>query len=335
MVLVWVCFNTLILTFGYIESKTMATLALGSRPRQGVVSLQAKWETRESHHMLPGMQRVWGNRPSHSQVNSHGESWSPKLTPETSESDLRGQNSMNCGIVYIIGKLLERRCLKWAHIAHLDIWNISYGQKKGWESNWQFDSPPQKIGNRPDLLIYRRRATYYWKALDESYNFALDCILIGGLLAKLWGSKVAGVPTWAIWMWAPWPATEYTIMGEGGGFPQVQAVVSLVCPCCPWLILAPKVLQLCTNHLVWVLCKPVWVSEVCQLFLVPSRNSSTPFYSSKCCESGSVPRLLLLPQFSTWTHIWVPQGVGSASNTIFLIGVEQIYTKNWVWLKMV
>ncbi len=38
--------------------------------------------------------------------------------------------------------------------------------------------------------------------------------------------------------------------GEGGGFPQVWAVVSLVCPCCPWFLL-------CTNHLVWVLCKPV------------------------------------------------------------------------------
>ncbi len=45
--------------------------------------------------------------------------------------------------------------------------------------------------------------------------------------------------------------------GEGGGFPQVQAVVSLVCSCCPWLVLTPKVLQLCTNHLVWVLCRPV------------------------------------------------------------------------------
>ncbi len=45
--------------------------------------------------------------------------------------------------------------------------------------------------------------------------------------------------------------------GEGGGFPQVRAVVSLVCPCCPWLVLAPKVLQLCTNHLVWVVCKSV------------------------------------------------------------------------------
>jgi hypothetical protein len=30
--------------------------------------------------------------------------------------------------------------------------------------------------------------------------------------------------------------------GEGGGFPQVWAMVNLMCPCCPWLVLAPKVL---------------------------------------------------------------------------------------------
>jgi hypothetical protein len=103
--------------------------------------------------------------------------------------------------------------------------------------------------------------------------------------------------------------------GEGGGFPQVWVVVSLVCPCCPWLVLAPKVLQLRTNHLVWVLCRPVWVSEACQLFLVSSRRSSTPLYPSKCYELGSVPRPLLLSLFSTWTHIWVFQRVRSASMT--------------------
>jgi len=69
--------------------------------------------------------------------------------------------------------------------------------------------------------------------------------------------------------------------GEGGGFPQVRAMVSLVSPSCPWLIQAPKVLQLCTNHLVLVLCKFVWVVEACQFFLVPSRSSSTTFYPSK------------------------------------------------------
>jgi hypothetical protein len=69
--------------------------------------------------------------------------------------------------------------------------------------------------------------------------------------------------------------------GEGGGFPQFRSVVSLVSPSCLWLVLAPKVLQLCTNHFVLVLCRPVWVSEACQFFLVPSRSSNTPLYPSK------------------------------------------------------
>jgi hypothetical protein len=102
--------------------------------------------------------------------------------------------------------------------------------------------------------------------------------------------------------------------GEGGGFPQVQVVVSPVCPCCPWFVLAPKVFQLCTNHLVWVLCRPVWMSEACQFFLVPSRSSNTPLYPSKCCELRNVPRLLPFSLFYTWTHIWVLQGIRSASH---------------------
>jgi hypothetical protein len=105
---------------------------------------------------------------------------------------------MSCGVPYIIGKFLERRCLKWVRIAHSDIWNTSYGQKKSWESNCQFDSWPQKVENRFDLLSFRGRVTYRWKALDERYNFALDYISIGGLLAKLWGSKVTRVPAGGI-----------------------------------------------------------------------------------------------------------------------------------------
>jgi hypothetical protein len=178
-----------------------------------------------------------------------------RWTPKTSESDCRGQTSMSCGILNIIRKLFERRCLKWARITHLDIWNTSYGQKKGRESNYQFDCRPQKVGNRPDLLSYRGRATYCWKGLNESYNFAWDCIAIQGLLAKLWGSKVAGVPFGAISglpLGSPGKNSHLDVAsvesckvyykGEGGGFPQVRAVVSLVCPCCPWFVLAPKVL---------------------------------------------------------------------------------------------
>jgi hypothetical protein len=51
--------------------------------------------------------------------------------------------------------------------------------------------------------------------------------------------------------------------GEGGAFPQVRAMLNLVNPSSPWLVLAPKVLQLCTNHFVLVLCRFVWVVDAC------------------------------------------------------------------------
>ncbi len=88
-------------------------------------------------------------------------------TLEFSEGNCMGQNSMNWGVLYIIKKLLECRCLKWACIAHLHIWNTSYDEKKGWESNWQFDSWPLKVRNQSDSLVCRWRATYRWKDLDE------------------------------------------------------------------------------------------------------------------------------------------------------------------------
>jgi hypothetical protein len=68
--------------------------------------------------------------------------------------------------------------------------------------------------------------------------------------------------------------------GKGGGFPQVRDVVSLVCPSCPWFVLTPKVLQLCTNHFVLVLCRSVWMNDAYHFFLVPSQSSSTPLYPS-------------------------------------------------------
>jgi hypothetical protein len=130
--------------------------------------------------------------------NSHVGSWSLERTPKFSERDCRGQNSSPWRVLYIIGKLLKCRCLKWACMAHLDIWNTSYGQKKGRESNWQFDSRPLKVGNWPDLLGFRRRATYRWKALDEGYNFALNRIAIRGLHKKLCALKVPRVPVGGI-----------------------------------------------------------------------------------------------------------------------------------------
>jgi hypothetical protein len=195
--------------------------------------------------------RVCGNRPSHSQRNSHFGSWSPTF----SKHDFRGQNPSHWKVIYIIGNILKLRCLKSACMTHLDIWNTSYGQKKGHESNWQFDFWPLKVRNRPDFLAWKWCATCRWKALNEGYNFGLDLVSIRGLHTKLWSTKVVGVPTLAI-SGLPFrsPKTKNYLdeglakrcrvyyMGEGGGFPQIRAVMILWVRGRPWFVLAPKML---------------------------------------------------------------------------------------------
>jgi hypothetical protein len=109
-------------------------------------------------------------------------------TSKSSEGDCRGWK-----VPYIIGKLLKCKCLKWPYMTHSDIWNTSYGQKKGQKSNWQFDFWPQKVKNRPDFVACKCHVTYRWKALDEAYNFALNLISIKGMHTKLWGPKVTGI----------------------------------------------------------------------------------------------------------------------------------------------
>jgi hypothetical protein len=153
------------------------------------------------------------------------------------------KNSMNWKVLYIIEKLLELTCLKWACMTHLDIWNTSYGQKKGWESNWQFDSRPLKVRNHPNFFACRWHATYCWKAFDENYNFTLDLISIEGLHANLWACKVAGIQVVGISglpLGSPRTKCHLDVglverhkvyyKGEGGGFPQARAMVSLVNP---------------------------------------------------------------------------------------------------------
>jgi hypothetical protein len=111
---------------------SVATLALGSRPRQkGLQGCGPKGSLGVTSE-TPGSAREWAlTLPRQLPLWEMDSRW----TPKTSEKDLRGQISMARGAIYIIGKLLKRRCLKWARIAHLDIWNTSYRQKKGRESN--------------------------------------------------------------------------------------------------------------------------------------------------------------------------------------------------------
>jgi hypothetical protein len=114
-------------------------------------------------------------------------------TPECSGLDSKAQNTLPWGVLGVIGKVLKRRYQKWPCIGHLDICSPSYGQKKGRESNWQFDSRPLKVENRPLPDLRLESATWRWKDLDEDYNFGSGLVTIGLWSQELWAPKVSGV----------------------------------------------------------------------------------------------------------------------------------------------
>ncbi len=99
----------------------VATLVLGLRPRErGCKGAGQERSLGVTSHTLGSVGKCEG-------MNLHA----PKATPTLGDGVLvdsrnfkerfRGQNSMACGVLYIIGKLLECKRLKWVHIAHLDI----------------------------------------------------------------------------------------------------------------------------------------------------------------------------------------------------------------------
>jgi hypothetical protein len=113
----------------------VATLPLGSWPKQGLVTKARACE---------GLGQVWRPWFTFLAPGSVGEceEWSEFLIWELEswwiskslENNCRGQNPLDWFFFYIIGKLLERKYLKWARMTHLDTLNTSYGQKKGRES---------------------------------------------------------------------------------------------------------------------------------------------------------------------------------------------------------
>jgi hypothetical protein len=163
----------------------------------------------------------------HTPREFHFGSWESRGTPESSEGDCRSQNSMAWRVFYINGKLLERRCLKWAHIAHLDIWN-KLGPKEGpgiklaiWLPTTKSQESTRffmradgvrhivgKILTRPTTLLQTSSQSkvctqsYGTSKLQEFQPWQFRDSHLG-----VQGQKV-------IWMWASWRGAEYTIRGK-------------------------------------------------------------------------------------------------------------------------
>jgi hypothetical protein len=136
------------------------TCPLKISPWQDHLVIKVHWVDNEVWFMgkqccNPTFGRVWGWH-SHSQngdLGVIGDSQNFRVR-------LQGQNTLPWGVLHVIGKLLKCRCRKWPRMSHLDIYNTSYGKKKGWESNWQFDLRPLKVGNRLDPGVCKWSVTH-------------------------------------------------------------------------------------------------------------------------------------------------------------------------------
>jgi hypothetical protein len=217
-------------------------------------------------------------------------------------------------------------------MTHLDTLNTSYGQEKGKESNWQFDSWPLKVRNHPNSLACKWRVTYHWKALNNFYNSVLDFTSIEGRHKKLWAPKVAGVPTLGIlglpllgvsrkndiWVLVPWLGIEYIIRGKVMASPKFGSWWILWIRGCSWLVRAPK----CSNYALtnsWFgLCRSVWVIE---LFVnLPSPYPGAPAHPFTPNVMWAKERLNSFCCLHLWTRNWVHQGVlGCIKNTMIVI----------------
>jgi hypothetical protein len=173
---------------------------------------------------------LWGKCEDET-CTSKSENLKSSETPETSERDCKSQNTSHWGVIYTLERSWSvdvENGLAWTfrHLQH-KLW-LKEGSKvklavwlpttKSWEST------------RPDVCGWS--AKHCWKALEESYKFALDLIPIGGLSWELWAPKVPRVQIGIVsglLLGTPGTQSHSDVgdmgkrrkyyMGEGGGFP--------------------------------------------------------------------------------------------------------------------
>ncbi len=201
---------------------------------------------------------MWGNELSHSKVSSHFGNWNPN-----------GLLNLQRAISGVKTNLIEEffipqksfwniDVLKWVRMTHLGTQNISYGQKKGQESSCQFDSRPLKVRNLHDLLTFMclchimlerswwRLQLFFRPHLNQRFSqkiMGLQSCKIPHF--KNFETLNLGAPKQNdIWVQAPWSSTENTIRGKAMASLKSSLWWVLKVRVCPWLIRAPKVLQL-------------------------------------------------------------------------------------------
>jgi hypothetical protein len=101
------------------------------------------------------------------------------------QSSIVGVKTPCTGVLFISLKNYQSADVENGSHGPFEHLKYTLWQKKGQDSNWQLDSRPLKVGNRLNLDACRSSVTHCWKALEESYKFALDFIPIKGLSKEL------------------------------------------------------------------------------------------------------------------------------------------------------
>jgi hypothetical protein len=201
----------------------VATLALGSRLRQGVARWRAKWETREHSTCSRECKECKG-------MNPHAPKWTPMLGVGVSKGLLNLQSAIS-GV--------KSPCLEEFFISLKRSWSVDVQNGLAW-AIWT--STAQVMGKRLPTTKSRESTRFTW--LQATCHISLKSFRQGLQLCfrphrdrrsaeEVIRPQSPGSPCWrdfgtptresgerkAIWMPAPWRVTEYTIRGKAVASP--------------------------------------------------------------------------------------------------------------------
>ncbi len=210
-------------------------------------------------------------------------------TPEFSKSDYKGQNSLDWTISYIIGNLLEYRCLnglEWF------IWTLKKHKlwpKEGLEIKLTIWFPTTKSREVPSFpcmqVLCYKPSKRSWQGLQLCFKPHLNQRFAHKVMhPKVMGVTVVGIlglplgnprTKWHLGV-GPMAKQNHTIRGKVVVSSKSKLWWILWIRVYSWLVRASKCFNYALTNLLFSLCRSMWVAY--QSSYSPSQSSNTPLY---------------------------------------------------------
>ncbi len=207
---------------------------------------------------------------------THSQSWGFGVLRDSRMFRVRhqGKKTSPWGVLGVIGKVLKCRCPKWPRIGHLDIYNPSYGQKKGvklpiWlpaTKSRESTCSRRALGECDTTLKSSRRGLQVWFRPRPDWRSGREAMMSQNPRSPKPGQFrdfTLGVPgQTTTWVWARRSNAENTIgrmvvtPPESGSWCVMWVRVS------PSLIPTPNACKMNSNQLVLVLDAGSWPNSL-------------------------------------------------------------------------